>query len=235
MSSALVLENISFSYEQNEIFSDLNYTFNTGNIYSIMGSNGEGKTTLLNLIYGNLPLKTGSICLLQDNQAKELDDKDVFLIPTVPLLPKFLTGRQFLSLYVTENGCDLEDIDIVLDKLNFHEYDLDKLILNYSTGTIHKLLLACALLSKNKIILLDEPLVSLDFIVAAEVKKILQNLKKDHIILLSTHILEIANEISDEIAIIKDKKIHKIEMNNMSTEQLSELMRMKLLEENNGE
>ena len=46
---------------------------------------------------------------------------------------------------------------------------LDKLILNYSTGTIHKLLLACALLSKNKIILLDEPLVSLDFIVAAEV------------------------------------------------------------------
>lgn len=43
MSSALVLENISFSYEQNEIFSDLNYTFNTGNIYSIMGSNGEGK------------------------------------------------------------------------------------------------------------------------------------------------------------------------------------------------
>ena len=172
---------------------------------------------------------------MQDNQAKELDDKDVFLIPTVPLLPKFLTGQQFLSLYVTENGCDLEDIDIVLDKLNFHEYDLDKLILNYSTGTIHKLLLACALLSKNKIILLDEPLVSLDFIVAAEVKKILQNLKKDHIILLSTHILEIANEISDEIAIIKDKKIHKIEMNNMSTEQLSELMRMKLLEENNGE
>ena len=152
MSSALVLENISFSYEQNEIFSDLNYTFNTGNIYSIMGSNGEGKTTLLNLIYGNLPLKTGSICLLQDNKAKELDDKDVFLIPTVPLLPKFLTGQQFLSLYVTENGCDLEDIDIVLDKLNFHEYDLDKLILNYSTGTIHKLLLACALLSKNKII-----------------------------------------------------------------------------------
>ena len=232
MSSALVLENISFSYEQNEIFSDLNYTFNTGNIYSIMGSNGEGKTTLLNLIYGNLPLKTGSICLSQGNQTKELDDKDVFLIPTVPLLPKFLTGRQFLSLYVTENGCDLKDIDIVLDKLNFHEYDLDKLILNYSTGTIHKLLLACALLSKNKIILLDEPLVSLDFIVAAEVKRILQELK---IILLSTHILEIANEISDEIAIIKDKKIHKIEMSDMSTEQLSELMRMKLLEENKDE
>ena len=57
MSSALVLENISFSYEQNEIFSDLNYTFNTGNIYSIMGSNGEGKTTLLNLIYGELTFK----------------------------------------------------------------------------------------------------------------------------------------------------------------------------------
>ena len=70
---------------------------------------------------------------------------------------------------------------------------------------------------------------------AAEVKRILQELKKDHIILLSTHILEIANEISDEIAIIKDKKIHKIEMSDMSTEQLSELMRMKLLEENKDE
>ena len=72
MSSALVLENISFSYEQNEIFSDLNYTFNTGNIYSIMGSNGEGKTTLLNLIYGTYRLKQDQYGLSQDKSNQRI-------------------------------------------------------------------------------------------------------------------------------------------------------------------
>ena len=82
--------------------------------------------------------------------------------------------------------------------------DGHKLIKDYSHGMKNKLQMLCFMIAKPPVILLDEPLTSLDVVVALEFKKILKSIKKDHIILFSTHILQLAADLCDEIVVLND-------------------------------
>ena len=75
----------------------------------------------------------------------------------------------------------------------------------------NKMQMLINIISNPKVILLDEPLTSLDIVVQEEMKKILKSLKKDHIIIFSTHILEIAMDLCDEIVILNKKKLDVVE------------------------
>ena len=78
-------------------------------------------------------------------------------------------------------------------------------------GMKNKLQILMCIISKPKIILLDEPLTSIDVIVAKEIKDIFKSLKKEHIIIFSTHILELATSICNEIVILNNKKLELID------------------------
>ena len=89
------------------------------------------------------------------------------------------------------------------------------------------------IISDKKIILLDEPLTSLDIVVQEEMKKLLKSLKKDHIIIFSTHILEIAMDLCDEIVILNKKKLEVVEKDNLNTKKYKDKIINCLKDESN--
>ena len=97
----------------------------------------------------------------------------------------------------------------------------------------NKLQILINIISNPKVILLDEPLTSLDIVVQEDMKKLFKTLKKDHIIILSTHILELATDLCDEIVILSNKKLELIEKNNLNTKRYKDKIIKQLKEEQN--
>ena len=97
----------------------------------------------------------------------------------------------------------------------------------------NKIQILINIISDPKVILLDEPLTSLDIVVQEDMKKLFKSLKKDHIIILSTHILELATDLCDEIVILSNKKLELIEKNNLNTKRYKDKIIKQLKEEQN--
>ena len=107
-------------------------------------------------------------------------------------------------------------IDYYFKLVKINRADQDKLLKDYSHGMKNKMQILINIITNPKIILLDEPLTSLDIVVQEEMKKLLKSLKSDHIIIFSTHILELALDLCDEIVIINDGHIELVEKDNLN-------------------
>ena len=97
--------------------------------------------------------------------------------------------------------------------------DRDKLLKDYSHGMKNKMQMLVNIIASPNILLLDEPLTSFDVVVAEEMKQMLRSIKKDHIIIFSTHIMELALDLCDEIVILNKGKLEEIDKNNLNNEQ----------------
>lgn len=100
--------------------------------------------------------------------------------------------------------------------------DRDKLIKDYSHGMKNKLQLLVNIIAKPNILLLDEPLTSFDVLVAEDMKNLLKQIKSDHIIIFSTHIMELAIELCDEIVILNNGVLELIDNENLTNESLKQ-------------
>lgn len=85
-----------------------------------------------------------------------------------------------------------------------------KNIKSYSFSMKNKIQMLCYLITKPDIILLNEPLTSFDVVVALEIKNLLKEIKKDHILIFSTHILQLAVDLCDELVILKDGQLYQL-------------------------
>ncbi|MDU0894613.1 MAG: ABC transporter ATP-binding protein, partial [Anaerococcus sp.] len=140
--------------------------------------------------------------------------KDVFFMLAEPELPRFLTAREFIKFFIDVNKeriADLHDTDYYFDLVKFDEEDKDRLIQGYSTGMRNKIQMMMFLILKPRIILMDEPLNSLDVVVQKEMKDLIKSIKNDHIIIFSTHILDLAKDISDEIVLLHKGQIEEVD------------------------
>lgn len=209
----LVLDNYSKSYGDNNVFNDVNFEFKKGKIYGLLGRNGSGKTTLFNSLDGLIKYDKGNFYILHDDDKKEeIDNYNLGLVLTDPMLPEFLTGYEFIKTYMEINDInELDKIEEYFELISLDSKDQNKLIKDYSMGMKNKIQILMCLISKPKVILLDEPLTSFDVIVASEIKALLKRLKKDHIIIFSTHILELATNLCDEIVVINNKNLELID------------------------
>ena len=90
---------------------------------------------------------------------------------------------------------------------------------DYSTGMKNKIQTLLGIISNKEILLLDEPLTSLDIVVQEEMKELLKSVKKNRITIVTTHILDIAIDLCDEIVILKDKKLELIEKKNLGNKK----------------
>lgn len=127
-----------------------------------------------------------------------------------PLLPNFLTGREFLTFFRDINHDRIKekrDLEELFDWIDLHEDERDHLIQTYSLGTRNKLQMLMFVLLKPHIILMDEPLTSLDVVVQIQIKNMLKAMEKEHIIIFSTHILQLATDLCDKIVILSDGKL----------------------------
>lgn len=208
----LIIEDLTKKYGDNLVLNDISFSFESGKIYGLLGRNGSGKTTFFNCLDDLIPFEKGNFYIETDDGKKESLEGNIGLVLTNPMLPEFLTGYEFIKTYMEINKIDeLDAIEDYFKKVSLTKEEQDKLIVEYSMGMKNKLQILMCIISKPKIILLDEPLTSIDVIVAKEIKDIFKSLKKAHIIIFSTHILELATSICNEIVILNNKNLELID------------------------
>ena len=211
----LEIKDLTKKYNSRIILDNINFTFKDNKIYGIIGKNGAGKTTFLNILDQNIKSDGGDV-LLDKNKILE---SDVSLVPTTPNVPLFLTGREFLEFYLEINKKRIKNMKSVceyFEMVNISLEDQDKIMKEYSTGMKSKMQTLVNIISDKKVLLLDEPFTSLDILVQEQMKKLLREIKKNKIIVITTHILEIAIELCDEIIILKDGKFNLIEKKDLN-------------------
>lgn len=187
------LKNVYFQYSENDvILRDANLDIKKNEITVILGKNGVGKTTLLSIIDGFIKQDQGVVDKKTDN---------VFIYDN-PYLYEYLTGREYLELInEVSNHTISKDIDKLLKSLDLQEA-LDKIISSYSLGMKHKLALLTALVLDFKLYLIDEPLAALDPDSQKFMIDYFKNMKKDNnTLIISTHMLNVAYELADDIVI----------------------------------
>lgn len=218
----LEIFDFSKSFDKKEIFNDVNFSFESGKIYGLIGRNGIGKTTFFNCLNEDLPINSGKFYLEDEFGKSELTSRDIGYVTSTPVIPEFLTAREFLDFYIEINKDrikDLKDIDYYLDLVKISKEDCDKLMKDFSHGMKNKMQILINIISNPKIILLDEPLTNLDVVVQDDLKKLFKKLKKDHIIIFSTHILELALDLCDEIVIVNKKTLETVEKKSLNTKK----------------
>lgn len=208
----LLLEGLTKKFDRKTVLNQIDFSFSRGKIYSILGRNGAGKTTLFRCISEDLSFEQGGVFLVENGVKKKLSYEDVGMVSASPVLPEFLTGYEFVNFFVKLNDekLDGKNIDDYFEMMSLEEPDRHKLIKQYSYGMKNKLQLLCCLIRKPKIVLLDEPLSSFDIVVSHEIKETLLKMKGDHVIIMATHIMQLAQDISDEIVLLKHGKLEEM-------------------------
>ena len=220
----LVIKNLKKSFEKKEVLKDINFDFSSGKIYGLLGRNGAGKTTLFNCLNEDLDIDAGEFYIV-DDKPRKIESKDIGYMLSTPVVPEFLTGREFLKFFIDinkENIPDLKSIDEYFDLIKIDADDRDKLMKDYSHGMKNKMQMLVHIIASPSILLLDEPLTSFDVVVAEEMKELLKKLKKSHILIFSTHIMELALDLCDEIVVLNNGVLESIDKNNLNNEKFKE-------------
>ena len=182
-----------------------------------------GKTTFFNCLNEDMEIDEGEFYLEESDKTRKLEADDVGYVLSTPNVPEFLTGREFLKFF----------IDINKNKIKNLKDDRDKLLKDYSHGMKNKMQMLVNIIASPNLLLLDEPLTSFDVVVAEEMKQMLKDIKNNHIIIFSTHIMELALDLCDEIVILNKGLLEKIDMNNIDKEETKERIILALKEEEN--
>jgi len=209
----MAVNNISLSVAQGEIF-------------GFLGPNGAGKTTTIKMMAGLLQPTAGSILINgNDIQKEPLKAKSITgFIPDRPFLYEKLTAVEFMRFVAELYGMHDFDgrIHDLLDLFGLSEW-MTELVENFSHGMKQRLVMASALLHTPKVLIVDEPMVGLDPRGARLVKDIFKDLaSKGVAIFMSTHTLEIVEQVCTRVAIINQGRI----IADGSVEDLGRMARM---------
>lgn len=229
----LIINHLQKSFENKEVLKDISYTFSKGKIYGLLGRNGAGKTTLFNCLNQDITIDKGTFTLMEEKE-HPLQMEDIGYVLSTPAVPEFLTAREFLKFFIEINEHQIENlktIDEYFDYMNIEVEDRDRLLKDFSHGMKNKMQMLINIIAKPKVLLLDEPLTSLDVVVAEEMKNILKELKKDHILILSTHIMELELDLCDEIVILNHGVLQEVKQDTLEEDAFKEKILEALREE----
>lgn len=228
----LVIKNLKKSFEKKEVLKDINFEFEKGRIYGLLGRNGAGKTTFFNCLNEDLTIDAGEF-YLEEESPKKLEAEDIGYVLSAPNVPEFLTGREFLKFFMEINKERIKEekiIDEYFNIMKIEEEDRDRLLKDYSHGMKNKMQMLVHIIANPNILLLDEPLTSFDVVVAEEMKQLLKGIKKDHIIIFSTHIMELALDLCDEIVILNKGVLETVDKKDLNNEQFKKQIIDSLME-----
>ena len=184
-----------------------------GEIHGFLGPNGAGKTTTIRMIAGLLKPTSGRILVNGHNLASEPERAKASLgfIPDRPFIYEKLTAGEFLRFHAGLYGLDgpgvPERVREMLELFELSRWE-DELVESFSHGMKQRLVMCAAFLHRPEAVLVDEPMVGLDPRGARLIKDVFRRMSERGVaILMSTHTLEVAQEMCDRISIILKGKI----------------------------
>ena len=198
------------TYGSKEAVRGVDLEVERGTLYGFLGPNGAGKTTTIRMLTGLIQPSSGEVRVAGIDVAKDpLEAKRrLALVPDEPALFEKLTAREFLRFVGDVYGVEPEKARRRSDELleMFGLVDAaDEITGGYSHGMRQKAALAAALLHEPEVLFLDEPTVGLDPASARLTKDVLRRLvERGGTVFLTTHILELAQALCDNIGIIQD-------------------------------
>jgi ABC-2 type transport system ATP-binding protein len=212
--NAIQINNLTKKFGEITAVNNVSFDVKKGQIFGLLGPNGSGKTTMIKTLTGQFKPTMGNASVLNLDVEKnpiQIREK-VGIIPEQETPPSFLTAEEYLEFV-----CNIRKIDNPQKrgdkwfKLLDFENQRNILCKDLSRGTRQKLMVAQAFLHEPELAFIDEPLINLDPIVQRVFKDfLLDYIKKGNTVFFSTHILEIAEEICGEIAILdKGVLLHK--------------------------
>lgn len=218
---SLSLENISFSYKNTPVIKDFSLNVEEGSFTTLLGSSGCGKTTLLRLISGFLEPQEGLIKINGQIQNGVLPNKrkigmvfqDYALFPHLTVEQNLLYGLKINSKKSIFSSKKIRQQNLELVGQTAKNLDLEELLKRYpaelSGGQQQRVALGRVLILQPKILLMDEPLSSLDTNLRIKVREELKNIQKELKIttIYVTHDQEEALSLSDNIAVLNDGKL----------------------------
>lgn len=208
----LIVSQLEKRFGEKEVLKGASYTFRKGGIYGLLGRNGAGKTTFFNCLSAEFPPDKGSVLLRQGGEERPLGQGDISYVLSTPVVPEFLTGYEFVKFFLEitgdKNGRTPDDY---LSLVGIDREDRRRLMRGYSHGMKNKIQMLCFLIAKPPVILLDEPLTSFDVVAALEMKNLLREMKDSHIIIFSTHILQLAADLCDDIVVLNHGLLEEVD------------------------
>lgn len=231
------IEHLSKNYDKKQVLRDINFTFEAGKIYGLLGRNGAGKTTLFNCLNSDIKMDSGRFYFVTEEGVRAAEPEDIGYVLSTPTVPEFLTGREFLKFFMDiyeESIKNPKTIDEYFEYMHIDTDDRDKLLKDYSHGMKNKMQMLINIIAKPNLLLLDEPLTSLDVVVAEEMKQLLRSLKDGRIILFSTHILDLALDLCDEIVLLSHGELEIVDKANLDSKDFKEKIISSLREEDNA-
>lgn len=229
-----VIEHLSKRFEKKEVLRDIDFTFESGKIYGLLGRNGAGKTTLFNCLNRDIKVDSGAFYLEEKGERQTVKAEDIGYVLSTPTVPEFLTGREFLKFFLDIHEKTIQNprtIDDYFNDMSIAKEDRDKLLKDYSHGMKNKMQMLINIIAQPKILLLDEPLTSLDVVVAEEMKQLLRSLKQGRITIFSTHIMDLALDLCDEIVLLNHGELEVVDKANLDNREFKEKIIAALREE----
>ena len=212
MTAAIELQGLSKRYKEKVAVSPMTLTINQGELFGLLGVNGAGKTTVLNMLSGLTKPTSGDALVLGHSLSKELPSIRGLLAvsPQETSIAPNLSVRENLLLMARIHGFSkeksIEKTDALISQFSLQPYEHQR-GKKLSGGWQRKLSIAMALIADPKILFLDEPTLGLDIISRRELWAMINKLRETTTIVLTTHYLEEAESLCDRICIMKDGEI----------------------------
>ena len=204
------IKNLKKKYRKQEILKGVSFDINKGEIFSILGPNGSGKTTILKIILGMVVPNNGEVIFDNKNIiGTNLYRKKIGFLPQIARFPDNLSIKELIDMMK-----DLRNTkDDVLDKKLMNIFDLEsslnKKLGELSGGMRQKVNIILAFMFDAPLLILDEPTTGLDPISLIYLKDlIIQQREKGKTIILTTHIMSLVEELSDTIIFLLEGKIY---------------------------
>lgn len=210
--SILNIVNLSHRYTTQWAVKDLNFKIDKNGIYGLLGSNGAGKSTAINIVCGVVKQTSGEVYINGINTLKEPVEsrKHIGFLPQKPPLYLDLTVEEYL-LYaarirkVAENKCR-EAVNVAIQRCGIEKFR-KRLIRNLSGGYQQRVGIAQAIIHNPSIVIFDEPTNGLDPNQVLEIRHLIKEIAKDCTVLLSTHLLSEVHAMCDSILMIEQGEI----------------------------
>lgn len=206
------LENVTKKYGSFVAIDNISFEIQEGEIVGLLGPNGAGKSTTMNMITGFIEPTSGHIWVngfSMDKKPKKAKESIGYMPENVPLY-KDLTVREFVS-YMAELKLvpkkDLKNQVFQIMEMTGLTDVQNKLIRNLSRGYKQRVGIAGALVSKPKVLILDEPTVGLDPKQITEIRDLIKSLRKDYTVIISSHILSEISQICEKVIILNKGNI----------------------------